>query len=287
MDTGLKPGPQYPLIIGIPADNDMVQPVHRLLTYIALQAIPDCRRSVRKTPHPVRPQGRPASGHRTRSSPGPRPESWGQVKGSDHGARRASVDDDAYEPRPTPGTRADRSRQAKRSPWSGPRAYRDLYVAACDTARSVVCSQSAHVTNPNCSTGNVEASATPILPAQRDPSRPHAPPKPLFTRWIETKAYQAAVVHLLDGRPSSRSVQWRGGMMTTVREPIGFQAEKPAEPLSKVFRWVGNGFAWLKDPAGLLGGAPRRFWRCGVGVVHALLCGRPAPPLSWSGRRMV
>jgi hypothetical protein len=35
-------------------------------------------------------------------------------------------------------------------------------------------------------------------------------------------------------------------MMTTVREPIGFQAEKPAEPLSKVFRWVGNVFAWLK-----------------------------------------
>src|ERR1700730_11803776 len=34
-------------------------------------------------------------------------------------------------------------------------------------------------------------------------------------------------------------------MMTTVPEPISFQAEKPSDPLSKVFRWLPNAFAWL------------------------------------------
>ena len=34
-------------------------------------------------------------------------------------------------------------------------------------------------------------------------------------------------------------------MMTTVPEPVGFQAEKPSDPLSKGLRWLGNVFAWL------------------------------------------
>lgn len=35
-------------------------------------------------------------------------------------------------------------------------------------------------------------------------------------------------------------------MMTAVREPIGFPAEKPSDSLSKGFRWLPNAFAWLK-----------------------------------------
>ena len=34
--------------------------------------------------------------------------------------------------------------------------------------------------------------------------------------------------------------------MTTVPERIGFQAEKPSGPPSKVFRWLGKAVAWLK-----------------------------------------
>jgi hypothetical protein len=34
-------------------------------------------------------------------------------------------------------------------------------------------------------------------------------------------------------------------MMTTVPEPVSFQAEKPSDPLSKGFRWLANAFAWL------------------------------------------
>jgi hypothetical protein len=49
--------------------------------------------------------------------------------------------------------------------------------------------------------GCVEALATPIFPVQRAPFASARPPKPLFTAWIEAKAYQTAAVHLLGGRP--------------------------------------------------------------------------------------
>jgi hypothetical protein len=46
----------------------------------------------------------------------------------------------------------------------------------------------------------------------RDPSRRHAPPEPLFTRWIEAKPYQTAADHLRGGRPvvTVSQVEWGG-----------------------------------------------------------------------------
>ena len=106
---------------------------------------------------------------------------------------------------------------------------------------------------------NPSAGCSAIVPA--------SPPQALIPPHRNPAGRGRTYGNIIQARPPAPSL--------AAGTPVEMRVSSPNPPRSP-----GGGlacFATLDDLAGLLGGAPRRFRRCGVRVVDALLCGRSVP----------
>ena len=101
---------------------------------------------------------------------------------------------------PTRPARPQRSRQRHHRDQARPR-HEIRVIKRCVRLRRIM--QQSHLRGV-LSAGSMEASATPIVPAQRAPFASTRPNTPLFTRWIEAKQrviqpprFRSSVVHAL------------------------------------------------------------------------------------------